>query len=80
VDDDIMARHGVEPGGGSLPVTSVLPGGAAHRAGLQAGDKLVALDGARIGGSTRVIDDVKAHAGRALALRIARAGAERRVS
>ncbi|MHA7235861.1 RIP metalloprotease RseP, partial [Burkholderia pseudomallei] len=80
VDDDFMSRLGFEPGGGSLTVTSVLPGGAAQRAGLQAGDKLVALDGARIGGSTRFIDDVKAHAGRALALRIERAGAERRVS
>ncbi len=80
VDDDFMSRLGFEPGGGSLTVTSVLPGGAAQRAGLQAGDKLVALDGARIGGSTRFIDDVKAHAGRALALRIERAGAERTVS
>lgn len=80
IDDDFMSRLGLEPGGGSLTVTSVLPGGAAQQAGLQAGDKLVSLDGARIGGSTRFIDDVKAHAGRALALRIERAGVERTVS
>ncbi|AOJ01588.1 MULTISPECIES: RIP metalloprotease RseP [Burkholderia] len=80
VDDDFMAHLGFEPGGGSLTVTSVLPGGAAQQAGLQPGDKLVALDGARIGGSTRFIDDVKAHAGRTLSLRIERAGVERTVS
>ncbi|KVN01745.1 MULTISPECIES: RIP metalloprotease RseP [unclassified Burkholderia] len=80
IDDDFMSRLGFEPGGGSLTVTSVLPGGAAQQAGLQAGDKLVSLDGARIGGSTRFIDDVKAHAGRALALRIERAGVARTVS
>ncbi|KVD74693.1 RIP metalloprotease RseP [Burkholderia sp. ABCPW 14] len=80
VDDDFMTRLGFEPGGGSLTVTSVLPGGAAQQAGLQPGDKLVALDGARIGGSTRFIDDVKAHAGRTLSLRIGRAGVERTVS
>ncbi|AOJ09596.1 RIP metalloprotease RseP [Burkholderia mayonis] len=80
VDDGFMTRLGFEPGGGSLTVTSVLPGGAAQQAGLQPGDKLVALDGARIGGSTRFIDDVKAHAGRMLSLRIERAGVERSVS
>ncbi|KVE27396.1 RIP metalloprotease RseP [Burkholderia singularis] len=77
LDGDFMARLGFDQGGGALAVTSVQPGSAAQQAGLQPGDTLVALDGARIGSSSRFIDDVKAHAGRPLALRIERAGAER---
>ncbi|WP_179405233.1 RIP metalloprotease RseP [Burkholderia guangdongensis] len=75
LDDDFMAHLGFEPGGGTLTVASVLPDGAAAQAGLRGGDKLLALDGVRIGGASRFIDAVKRHPGTSLALEIERGGA-----
>jgi regulator of sigma E protease len=76
IDDDFMTRLGFEVGGGAPSVASVLPGSAAEQAGLRPGDRLIALDGAPVGSSTRFIGDVKSHAGRSLALRIERGGVE----
>jgi len=73
-DDEFMMRVGFEPGGGQLTVASVQPGSAAQQAGLHEGDKLLALDGQRIGGASGFIDAVKRHAGRALTLKIERGG------
>ncbi|CAN0621734.1 putative zinc metalloprotease RSc1411 [Burkholderia multivorans] len=73
-DDEFMMRLGFEPGGGQLTVASVQPGSAAQQAGLRDGDKLLGLDGQRIGGASGFIDTVKHHAGRALTLKIERGG------
>jgi regulator of sigma E protease len=73
-----MARLGFEAGGGTLSIASVQPGSAAERAGLKAGDKLLALDGQPIGGASRFIDAVKHHAGRAVDLQVERGGRRRR--
>ncbi|UXU86611.1 RIP metalloprotease RseP [Burkholderia sp. S-53] len=80
LDDDFMAHLGFDTGGGTLSVASVQPGSAAERAGLKAGDKLVALDGKPIAGASRFIDFVKHHAGKALDLRIERDGVAQTVS
>ncbi|KVX22081.1 RIP metalloprotease RseP [Burkholderia ubonensis] len=80
IDDDFMARLGFEPGGGPLSVASVQPGSAAQQAGLKTGDKLLALDGERIGGASRFIDAIKHHAGKTLAMRIERGGVAQTVT
>ncbi|WP_257811598.1 RIP metalloprotease RseP [Burkholderia glumae] len=76
-DDDYLAQLGFEPGGGSLSISAVTPGSASARAGLMPGDRIVALDGKPVSGSTRFIDAIKSDAGRPLALRISRSGVER---
>ncbi|KVX50866.1 RIP metalloprotease RseP [Burkholderia stagnalis] len=80
IDDDFMARLGFETGGGKLSVASVQPGSAAQQAGLKPGDKLLAIDGERVGGASRFIDAVKHHAGKPLALKIERGGAAQTVT
>ncbi|WP_175684736.1 RIP metalloprotease RseP [Burkholderia anthina] len=80
LDDDFMTHLGFETGGGTLSVASVQPGSAAEQAGLKAGDKLLALDGAPIGGASRFIDTVKHHAGKAVELQIERGGATQTLS
>ncbi|KVL16324.1 RIP metalloprotease RseP [Burkholderia ubonensis] len=80
IDDDFMARLGFEPGGGPLSVASVQPGSAAQQAGLKSGDKLLALDGERIGGASRFIDAIKHHAGKTLAMKIERGGVAQTVT
>jgi regulator of sigma E protease len=75
-----LARLGFEPGGGPLSIVSVQPGSAAEQAGLRPGDTLLALDGVPLAGSARLIDTIKAHAGRALAFEVGRAGATRNVT
>ncbi|AOK53087.1 RIP metalloprotease RseP [Burkholderia stagnalis] len=80
IDDDFMARLGFETGGGTLSVASVQPGSAAQQAGLKPGDKLLAIDGERVGGASRFIDAVKHHAGKPLALKIERGGAAQTVT
>ncbi|KWB54269.1 RIP metalloprotease RseP [Burkholderia ubonensis] len=80
IDDDFMTRLGFEPGGGTLSVASVQPGSAAQQAGLKSGDKLLALDGERIGGASRFIDAIKHHAGKTLAMKIERSGVAQMVT
>ncbi|KVC76809.1 RIP metalloprotease RseP [Burkholderia ubonensis] len=80
IDDDFMTRLGFEPGGGALSVASVQPGSAAQQAGLKSGDKLLALDGERIGGASRFIDAIKHHAGKTLAMKIERGGVAQTVT
>ncbi|MBU9258200.1 RIP metalloprotease RseP [Burkholderia multivorans] len=80
LDDDFMMHLGFETGGGTLSVASVQPGSAAQEAGLKAGDKLLAIDGAPIGGAARFIDAVQHDAGKTVALQIERNGAVQTVS
>ncbi|MHA7188182.1 PDZ domain-containing protein, partial [Burkholderia pseudomallei] len=65
-------------GGAECTLAAVYEGGAAHRAGLSAGDALVAIDGLRVTGSNldallaryRVGDKVEIHAFRRDELRV----------
>ncbi|MEX3547777.1 MAG: RIP metalloprotease RseP [Burkholderia sp.] len=79
-DDYHLSKLGFEPGGGVLSISAVTPGRAAEQAGLQPGDRIVALDGKPVIGSGRFIDTIKSHAGRPLALRISRGDVERTLS
>ncbi|WP_109478637.1 RIP metalloprotease RseP [Paraburkholderia sp. C35] len=72
VDDDFMSRLGFEPGGGTLSVAGVQPGSAALAAGLQAGDRIRAVDGHPADNATTFINYIKSHAGKPVVLQIER--------
>ncbi|WP_343655675.1 RIP metalloprotease RseP [Paraburkholderia caribensis] len=72
VDDDFMSRLGFEPGGGTLSVAGVQPGSAALQAGLQAGDRIRAVDGHPADNATTFINYIKSHAGKLIVLQIER--------
>jgi len=74
----IGARLG-EPGQGpGVAVAGVEEGAAAARAGLEAGDRVLAVDGARTANATELIYRIRQHRwGGCLRLRIRRDGAER---
>ncbi|CAB3789402.1 Regulator of sigma-E protease RseP [Paraburkholderia caffeinitolerans] len=72
LDDDFMAKLGLEAGGASLTIAGVEAGSAAQQAGLQKGDRLVAIDGRPVDSASTFIGYVKAHAGKPVHLRIVR--------
>jgi regulator of sigma E protease len=69
-----MSRLGFEPGGGKLIVAGVQPGSAAQRAGLAAGDRLVAINGKPTDNATAFIAYIKAHADKTITLQVERGG------
>ena len=63
------------------PVIGALtPDGAAARAGLQPGDRIVSIDGAPVETWTQAVERIRASPGRALALVVQREGQQRSVS
>jgi regulator of sigma E protease len=72
VDDNFMSRLGFEPGGGTLSVAGVQRGSAAQRAGLEAGDRLRAVDGHPADNATTFINYIKSHAGKPITLQVER--------
>jgi regulator of sigma E protease len=72
VDDNFMSRLGFEPGGGTLSVAGVQRGSAAQKAGLQAGDRLRAVDGHPADNATTFINYIKSHAGKPITLQVER--------
>jgi len=74
LDDDFMARLGLEAGGGTLRVAAVESGSAAQQAGLTVGDRLARIDGRPVDSASAFIAYVKAHAGKPLNLEVERDG------
>ncbi|APR35665.1 RIP metalloprotease RseP [Paraburkholderia sp. SOS3] len=72
VDDNFMSRLGFEPGGGTLSVAGVQRDSAAQRAGLEAGDRLRAVDGHPADNATTFINYIKSHAGKPITLQVER--------
>jgi regulator of sigma E protease len=72
VDDNFMSHLGFEPGGGTLSVAGVQRGSAAQRAGLEAGDRLRAVDGHPADNATTFINYIKSHAGKPITLQVER--------
>ncbi|MBV8262060.1 MAG: RIP metalloprotease RseP [Paraburkholderia sp.] len=72
LDDDFMAKLGLEAGGSTLKVAAVEAGSAAQHAGLQSGDQLRAIDGRPVDSATTFIAYVKAHAGKPVLLTVTR--------
>lgn len=74
VEKDFLRTLGLELATGRVVIASVLPDGAARRAGLEAGDELVTVAGRPLRRSSEVIDLIRAHPDRALSIELLRAG------
>ena len=79
---ELAPRIGVEPYRPPIPpvVDEVVNGSAAQRAGLKAGDRILAVDGQPIERWEELVDAVRTHPGRNLALKVERAGRTLQVS
>lgn len=78
---DVLGRMGLGMWHPSVPVIAkVLPGGAAQRAGLQAGDRVVAMNGAKVVSAMAWIHAIQANPGKPLKLTIERKGERREVN
>ncbi|KAG0162886.1 hypothetical protein DFQ30_001127 [Apophysomyces sp. BC1015] len=75
-DEDVVERLGFEPAG-KLRVAGIEPGSAAERAGLAAGDVVVALDGKPVQGVQAFIAAIHAHALKHLTVTVERNGVRR---
>ncbi len=64
--EDFLKSVGLQPWRPSIPavIDKLEPGGAAQRAGLQAGDRILAVDGQEIKDWTQWVDWVQAHPGK----------------
>jgi regulator of sigma E protease len=79
IDKDFMRTLGLELAGGSVSIGSVTPDGSASRAGLLAGDEVLAVEGRRIARATDLIDVLRVNPERDVTIEIRRAGVEQRV-
>ena len=75
LDDDFMSKLGLDAGGSKLTIAGVEPDSAAQQAGLEKGDRLLAIDGHPVDSASTFIAYVKAHAGKPVHLQVARGGA-----
>jgi regulator of sigma E protease len=76
LEGDLLAKLGLRLYRPDLPavIGKVVPGSVADRAGLVAGDRVVAVDGARVGSWEALVGKVRASPGRLLVLEVDRAG------
>ena len=72
IERDFLGTLGLDLAHGGVSIASVLPGGAAARAGLQSGDQVLAVDGRPIGRSSALIDTIRASPQRPLRLEVQR--------
>jgi len=73
-DQDPLATLGLFLKGGPVTITEVVPDSAAQRAGLKAGDKVVAWQGQPLTQASELIRGVRARPGQEVTLGIERAG------
>jgi regulator of sigma E protease len=74
IDGDWFARIGVHPADAEPIIRALSPGDPAQRAGLQAGDRIVAIDGVEVKTAADVSRRVRAAASQPLRFQIARGG------
>jgi regulator of sigma E protease len=81
VSSDFLDAVGLQPlkGGPKAVVETVVAGGAAERAGIGAGDRILAINGAPIGGWEPLVKIIRSNPGVALEIAIRRASGERAV-
>lgn len=72
LEKDFLLALGLELAPGKVGIANVLPGGAAERAGLRAGDEVVATDGLPVGNASRFIDTIRSHPGTPMRLELRR--------
>ena len=78
---DVLGRMGLSVWRPSVPVIAkAMPGGAAERAGLQAGDRIVAMNGEKVVSTEAWIQAIQAHPGVPLKLSVERNGDRREVT
>ena len=79
LERDFVRTLGLDLEVGAVLINSVLPDSAAARAGLQAGDQVIAVDGTSIGRASELIAQVRDAAGKELRLEIRRDKVEQQV-
>ena len=81
VNSDFLDAVGLQPlkGGPKPVVETIVPGGAAERAGVRAGDRVLAINGAPIVGWEPLVKTIRANPGVPLEIAIRRASGERAV-
>ncbi len=78
---DVLGRMGLSVWRPSVPVIAkAMPGGAAERAGLQAGDRVVSMNGEKVVSTEAWIKAIQAHPGVPLKLSVERSGDRREVT
>lgn len=80
LDKDFMRQAGLVPTMPTPVLGELTPGGAAVRAGLQAGDIVLKVDGIAIGNAGQLVSAIRAAPGKALIMDIDRGGLAMRVS
>ena len=81
VESDVLERIGLRLHRPALPpvLGQIVPGGAAERAGLATGDRILRVDATSIDTWETFVNAVRAHPGTAMALTVERAGTARSV-
>ncbi len=79
IEKDFVRTLGLDLAGGSVVVGSVLPDGSAARAGLLAGDEVLAVDGRPVSRASELISVLREGAGRDIALDTRRGVLEQRI-
>jgi regulator of sigma E protease len=78
---DVLGRMGLSIWRPSVPVIAkAMSGGAAERAGLKAGDRIIAMNGEKVVSVTSWIASIQAHPGKPLTLTVERNGERREVT
>ena len=72
LERDFLRTLGLEIAPGSIGISSVMADGAAARAGLQAGDEILALDGRALARASELIDAIRARPGVTMRLDVRR--------
>ena len=72
LEKDFLQALGLELAPGKVGIANVLPGGAAERAGLRAGDEVIGADGRPVGHASRFIDTIRSHPGTPLRIELRR--------
>jgi regulator of sigma E protease len=80
IDGDIIGRLGVIPYSGPPRVGRIAADSPAQRAGLQAGDRIVEVDGQPVASGRELIERIRDSAERSLELRVEREGATRTIA
>ena len=76
LDSDFVAKLGLGLYGTKVTITGVDAGGAASRAGVLPGDRILRIDGQPLADANSLIKTVEASPGRPITLRVLRAGRE----
>lgn len=80
IERDFMRTLGLDIAGGTVSIGSVMPDGSAARAGLLAGDEVVAVDSRPVTRAGDLISVLRESAGREVTLLVRRGGVEQRIA